>query len=304
MLKIKKNGVILGCAAAIICETIFGMSYAFTKQATQQASEFYLLGWRFIVAAAVMSILWALGAVKMNFRGKKLKPVIIASLFSPILYFIGETLGISKTTAIESGILLASIPVASVIASSIFLKKKPQKLQMAGILITLAGVIITVLASGLQASLSLVGYACLLLAVLSFVCYSIFVEKASAFTSIEITYITILAGALFFGITAISKAAFSGEMQLLINLPFINAEFLTAVLYAGICCSIIAYFLLNFAIAKIGINSTSSFIGVATVVSILSGMIISGEQASLIKIAGAAIIIIGVYIANHRKKAL
>jgi len=58
----------------------------------------------------------------------------------------------------------------------------------------------------------------------------------------------------------------------------------------------------NIAIANIGVNRTSSFIGVATVVSILAGAIILGESFTTLQVAGAVVIIIGVYVANMRVK--
>ena len=54
------------------------------------------------------------------------------------------------------------------------------------------------------------------------------------------------------------------------------------------------------AIAKIEVNRSSSFIGVATVVSIIAGVMVLRENLSLWQIIGAVIIIIGVYIANTK----
>ena len=70
-------------------------------------------------------------------------------------------------------------------------------------------------------------------------------------------------------------------------------------LYQGIGCSVLAFFLSNVAIAKIGVNRTSSFIGVATVVSIIAGAFILKESFTR-QIVGAAVIIIGVYTANAK----
>ena len=69
-------------------------------------------------------------------------------------------------------------------------------------------------------------------------------------------------------------------------------------LYQGVGCSVAAFFLSNAAIAKIGVNKTSSFIGVSTIVSILVGALVLGEPLSLGQMAGAAVIVAGVYTAN------
>ena len=88
----------------------------------------------------------------------------------------------------------------------------------------------------------------------------------------------------------------------IVFLPFKNSSFLIAIFYQGVGCSVLAFFLYNVAIAKIGVNRTSSFIGVSTVVSIIAGVLLLGENFSAYQIIGVIIIITGVYIANAGEK--
>lgn len=291
----------LGILCAIGCETLYGLSYIFTKQATACASELALLGWRFFLAVFVMSLCVLLGFIKVNLKGKPLKPLLLVALCSPCIYFIAETIGISHTTASESGVFLACIPVASLIASTLILKEKPSKMQLVGILITLAGVLITVFAVSASSSLSILGYAFLLVAVVSYALYSVFVDKAAAYTGAEITYVMLLSGAALFVLLAVAEAGFHGTLSELVRLPFQEPSFLIAILYQGIGCSVLAFFLSNLAISKIGVNRTSSFIGIATVVSILAGALLLKESFTVYQIAGAIVIIAGVYTANIKK---
>lgn len=298
MKKTEQNNLIIGCLCALGCETIFGLSYIFTKKATNLASEFSLLGWRFFIAALIMSILIMIGFIKVNLKGKPIKPLLFVALFNPCVYFIGETIGISNTTASESGVFLACIPVASLVASTFILKEKPSKVQTIGILITLLGVMVTVFAVGASTSLSFIGYAFLAIAVISYALYSVFVEKASDYTETEITYIMLLIGAIVFGTVAICEALINGNIVELITLPFKEKDFAVAILYQGIGSSILAFLLSNMAISKIGVNRTSSFIGVSTVVSIAAGAFLLKETFTIYQIVGAIIIIIGIYTAN------
>lgn len=290
----------IGSLCALGCEVLYGMSYIFTKQATQSASALSLLGWRFLLAFIVMNVLALMGIIKIRLKGKDLKSLLLVALFSPVIYFIGETLGISSTTASESGVFLACIPVASLIVSTLILKKKPSKLQVAGILITLAGVILTVLAVGAASSLSITGYTFLMMAVISYALYCAFVDRAEQYTGAEITYMMLVAGAIVFVILAVAEGLVKGNLDQVAVLPFYNTGFLIAVLYQGIGCSVLAFFLSNVAIAKIGVNRTSSFIGVATVVSIIAGALLLKESFTLWQIVGAVVIIIGVYTANAK----
>ena len=156
----------------------------------------------------------------------------------------------------------------------------------------------TVVAVGLSSSLSPVGYAALMLAVVAYALYSVFVDLAADYTGAEITYVMLCSGAAFYGLLALGEAAAHGALSELLMLPARSGTFLAAVLYQGIGCSVAAFFLSNAAIAKIGVNKTSSFIGVSTIVSILAGALALGEPLSVGQIVGAAVIVAGVYTAN------
>lgn len=297
----EKNRIIVGCLCAAGSEIIFGLSYIFTKNVTtENIHMFTLLGWRFVIAAATMTICIGLGIIKINFKNKSIKPVLRAALFVPCLYFIGETIGIRYTTASESGVFLSCTSVASIAASTLILKKKPTRNEVVGIVTTLIGVLITVVVVGVSARFSLLGYAFLLMGVISFALYAVFSRKAIAYSEAEITYIMLIAGAVVYGLCACIEAYENGTMKALILLPFHDHSFLIAVLYQGIGCSIFAFFMSNMAIARIGVNRTSSFYGVSTVVSIFAGALFLHEMFTWGQWIGAGIIILGIYIANKQ----
>ena len=213
----KENRALSGGLCALGCEVLYGLSYLFTKRTADAASALALLGWRFIVALAVMSLCVALGLVKIRLRGRRLWPLLRVALFCPCLYFIGETVGIRETTVTESGVFLACVPALSLLASAVILKKKPTRRQVVGISITFLGVMTTVIAVGISSSLSPMGYAALMLAVAAYALYSVFVDLASDYTGAEITYAMLLSGAAFYGLLALGEAAAHGALTALLT---------------------------------------------------------------------------------------
>lgn len=186
----------------------------------------------------------------------------------------------------------------ALIAATLILKEKPSKHQIVGIAITVSGVLLSVIAVGMSASFSVLGYAMLFLAVLSYALYCVYVDKASHFTGVELTVVMILLGFLVFASLAIGEAIVHQNLSQLIILPFENKTFALAILYQGIGCSVLAFFLSNVAIAKIGVNRTASFIGVSTAVAIVFGVLILGESFTGLQIFGVLAIMIGVYTSN------
>lgn len=302
MTKNDKNKILLGCFSAAICEILFGLSYLFTKQVTASIDTFALLSWRFIIAFTAMSICILAGIIKIRLKGKRLLPLVLIAVFQPTVYFIAETFGIDATTASESGSFLACIPVATLIASTLILKNRPNKMQVIGIGITLIGVLCCVLSKGMDTSFSVFGYLMLLLAVVSYSLYCVFAEKAKEFSDVEKTYCMIVLGAVIFTAIASIQSVLSGNFIEYITLPVKDHDFLIAVLYQGLGCSVAAFFLSNVAISNIGTNRTSSFVGLSTVVSIIAGVVLLDESFSAVQIAATALIIVGVYLANSLER--
>ena len=297
-----RNKNVTGILCSIGCSVVYGLSFLFSKQATNLASPLWLLGWRFVTAFLALNLLRTAGLVRVRLKGKDLRPLALIALLCPVVYFIGETYGIRFTTASESGAFISCIPVASLAASALVLRKKPTRRQVAGIFIAMAGVLITVFALGITSTLSVPGYAFLTLAVVSYALYGVYVERSKGFTGMEITYAMLAAGAMCFAALALADAARAGQAGELLALPFRNRTFLTAVLYQGIGCSILGFFLSNAAIALIGMNRTVSFAGVNTLVGVLSGAVFLHERFTAAQALGAAVILAGVYIANSSRR--
>lgn len=149
--------------------------------------------WRFAIALAVMLAMWTFGLISLNLKKKGFGRVLLLGLFSPVLYFVGETYGIKSTTTSESGAFLTSISVL--------------------------GVLISVLAVGIKASFSLFGYAMLLLAVLSYAFYCVLVEKSQTFSGVKLTFVMVLVGFCVFSSLAIGEGLFTGQLAELWALP-------------------------------------------------------------------------------------
>lgn len=298
--KLNKQGVAMACAT--MSSILFGLSFIFVKQSVNEVSTFTLLSWRFLFALFGMGICALLGIIKLNLRGKDLKPLLLIALFQPILYYIVETWGIALTTATESGIVIACIPIVTLILSAIMLKERPTKLQVASILISVAGIFIMVLIQGLSASLNPLGYFFLLITILSAGLYVIYSRKAAAYTSTEKTFVMAASGAVVFTICAVIEHASAGTLHELIVLPFVNHDFLISLIYLSVACSVIATNLRNYSISIIGATRTASLAVLTTLVSVIAGVVFLNEPFSFAQGIATLLVLAGVYGANHMPK--
>lgn len=295
-----KSSVAMACA--MMSSLLFGLSFIFVKQSVNEVSTFTLLSWRFLFAFSGMCICVLFGLLKINLRGKPLKPLLLIALFQPILYYIVETWGIALTTATESGIVIACIPIVTVILSALMLKEPPTRRQTLSIVLSVAGIFIMVLIKGLSASLNPIGYLLLFITISSAGLYVIYSRKAAAYTSTEKTFIMSAAGALVFTVFAVVEHAAAGTFREFIILPFTNHDFLISLLYLSVACSVIATMLRNYSISEIGATRTASFAVLTTVVSVVAGVVFLNEPFSFAQGVATVLVLAGVYGANHIPK--
>lgn len=292
----------IGLICAIVCQIFYGFSFLFTKNMTETVTPMELISWRFILAAIVFNILIVTKVLKVDFKGKNIKSLIKMAIFHPVTYFTCETVGIKMTTASESGIIIAIIPVITLVLASFLLKEKPAAMQVGGIITTVVGVSIVVTAKGGEASFNILGYLILFAAVTAYAFYSIRAQKEKEFTDTEKTYVMIMLGAVSFTSIAIAQSLFRGDVARWAMLPFQNFGFLIAISYLGIGSSVIAFLCSNLAITTIGSSRMSSFASITTVITVVAGMVILDEKVTGLQILGMALILGGVYAANMKKK--
>lgn len=288
----------IGIVAALVTEVLYGCSFVFTKGATGVVDPVTLLAWRFVTALVVLLVLWAARIIRLAVTRATLKPLLLLALFQPLAYYLTETYGVRHTTASEAALIIASIPVVNVLVAVVVLGSRPTRNQLLGISVTLVGVVTTIVAGGLALGLNVFGYAMLLLAVLSFALYAVFAERHAHPRDIDKTFVMVATGAVAFGVMALVQHGSAGTYDDLLA-PLAHIGVLVSIAYLALGSTIGAFFLQNVAIARIGSTRFSTLVGVSTLVSLFAGALVLGERLDWGQVAGGAVILAGVYLANR-----
>lgn len=284
--------------AGVTMSLIFGFSFLFSKAALETLSTFELLFFRFTTATITMTILILLGIIKVNLKGKNLKPLILVAFWQPIIYFIMETKGLQYTTSSEAGVMMAFIPVLVAILAAFLLDEKPSKIQWIFIAISVIGVISIVLGGGnLETKGQLKGIIFLLSAVFSAAMFNIYSRKASQnFTPYETTYSMMILGMITFGLLYLIQGILIGDLNIITK---ISSKVVVSIFYLGVLSSVFAFLLVNYSLSKLPASQSSVFANLTTVVSVVAGITIRGESFELYKLIGAIMIIVGVWGTNY-----
>lgn len=292
-----KKENLLGSLAALITNIIFGFSFLFSKIALDFAHPLIILSMRFTIAFLTLNILWLIGIVKLNFKGKNLKKIILMAIMQPLLYFIFELYGINSTSSALSGVIISLVPVAVICFSSVFLKEKPTVFQIICSLVSLCGIGAISIMSNDGADNNLYGIFLLLGAVVCAAFFNILSRSESAkFSPFERTYMMFLVGSLGFNIIAV--LGLRGEFLKELSVAACNLPFWYSIVYLAVVSSIIAFMLYNFATTKISAVKAASFSNIITVVSVLAGIFIMKEHLSVPQLVCCALIILGVWGVN------
>ena len=264
--------------AAIIVAVIFGLSFLFTKDVLSYLAPFQLMGLRFTLAVSVMGLLALLRVVKLNIKAADLPDLLKIAIFQPTLYFVFETYGVKFTTVSESSIIIALAPVLITVLSIFMLGEKISAKQFVCIGAAVVGVTVMVLGGNPEESADnakhLLGLFMLIGAVITTALYNVLSRRAAAKHSpLDITFIMMLVGAVVFNLSGILQSHLTGTWQNYAN-ALQNSSALIGLLFLGVLSSVVAFFLLNYALSELPAPRVAVFLNLITVVSVAAGMIV------------------------------
>lgn len=284
---------------------IVGLSFLFVKIGLRYADPMDLLAHRFTAAAIAIGLLWIFGLVKFpRFNWRKVKLILLLSLFYPLLFFALQTFGLQQSSASEAGIVFATTPIITLVAASFFLKEKTTLWQKLGIAMTLGGILYIIIhAGGGAGDTTLKGVILLLLSIISMVVYYILGKVISAhFSAMEITIgMTMLAFIVFNGYSLISHME-THTLSQFYN-PLTHLEFLWSVLYLGVLSSMFTAFLTNFALSQVPASQIAVFNNLSPLIAIAAGVLILGETLYPYHIFGGLMVLSGVALTVFFKRA-
>jgi len=105
---------------------IWGFTFLASRIAQDYGTPFVLLFWRFALAFLLLNLLRLTRRFPVRFRSRKLWPVLLAGLFEPVLYFPCEQYGLKLTSTSFSGVMVALIPLCSLVYGAVFLHAEGQ----------------------------------------------------------------------------------------------------------------------------------------------------------------------------------
>ena len=290
-------------AAIIACVLFWGFSFISIKIAVAVFPPMTLGAIRFAMALVVLYFIKKKTAPYEKIERKDIPFLVGASITGVTLYFFFENNGVSLIPASEASIIIGAIPVITLIAESVRGKIASRRnigSESNGLILPALGAVISLAGVGLVAGVSFalsgtaLGYVYMAGACFSWVCYSfltrpLFTRRSRiciVFWQSAIGFLGFLPFAFF---EALSLKAASWQMP--------GLWVWGHVIFLGICCSALGYWLYAQALEVLGVGTSSLFINFIPVVSAIGGFFILGERLRPLQWLGAVLVLAGVYLA-------
>ena len=285
--------------------TIFGLTFMFTKIGLNSIHPIGLIAFRFTIASMVLILLHVLKIIRLQLTKKHIVMIAPLVFFQPVLGFSSEAFGINFSQSSEAGMMIALIPIIVAVLSFLFSHEKPSLKQSLSIVLSVTGVIFIQLMNVRTVSgFSLIGAILMFISAFAAASFNMFSRKISTKVSpVQITSLMMFSGAIVFMSWYTTILVLNQDLTSFFQ-PFQSFSFVYSVFYLGVVASIIGFFLVNYNLKHLPAYISSIFANVATITSIIAGVIFLDEVLFWYHIIGALMIILGVLgvILFRRKK--
>lgn len=289
------SGMWLPIAAASAGNIIWGFSNAFTQVALTVTGPSIILAVRFILAILVMSAIILFRIEKVNFRKPKLLHLVVMG-FIELLYFFCESYGIVYTNVTCSGVVLAISPIVAMTLAAIVLKEIPTRGQVLFSFVAVVGVIMITVSEGMAGEIQPIGIVLLLGGCICSSVFRIINRKiCNIYTAFERTYIVLLVSAVCFPLMSLIEE--KGNVWAFLQ-PLSIPRFIIPVAILGICSSVGANLMANYAAERLPIVQIAVFGAISTICSMTGGIFFLHEPVTIMSIIGVVLILMGIWQVN------
>lgn len=275
---------------------IWGVNYSIIKLAMRSLSPFTFNVVRFSLATLLMLLLLRARGESLRIARRDIPAMLVLGLTGHGLYQIFFVSGLALTTASNSSLILASMPIFAALYAQLFRVERANRATWIGIAISFAGILLLMLGSGKEFSVG-----------------------SSTLTG---DFLTLVAAMLWAGYVTISKPLLVRyspvkvtTMLMLVGTPILVAVGLPsalaqdwrsvppiawgAILYSAGLSTVLAYTLWSVGIRRIGSTRTAIYSNVTPIAAVAAGWLLLGDRLQPAQAVGAAVVVCGLLLTRR-----
>jgi drug/metabolite transporter (DMT)-like permease len=279
----------------VVC-LIWGLNFSITKLALEQIPPLPFTAVRFGVASLLLWVVLRIVEGPARISRTALRTLVILGLLGNTCYQLSFTLGLARTAATNSALILSTLPtVVAVIAGALGLERITARMGW-GIVLATVGVVLVIATRGVGfATGTLAGDLLTVLAVLCWAGYTVGLRAVPpGISPLRVTTITTIAGTPVLVLTGLP-----GMFHL--NWGAVDLNAWAALAYAAMLSLVVAYLLWNRSVKAVGGTRTAIYMCVTPLFAALGAWVLLGERPHALQGVGAVLIVAGVMLTRVEK---
>lgn len=290
------NRALRGHILALFTVVVWGTTFIISKVLLRTFTPAEIILFRFSLGYAA---LWLAAPRRMQLLNKKHELFFAAAgLFGITLYFMGESMALQYTQASNVGVIIATVPFFTALVNRmIFRDEKLTGRFFAGFVVSMAGVALITFGGSLGFTVNPVGDLLAMAAAVMWAFYSAALKKlGESYPVLESTRRMFFYGLLFLiPVVLLMRPQFHFAQ---LTQPLHWGGFL----YLGLVPSALCYVTWNTAQRFIGTTSTSNYIYLDPVVTVVASVLLLNEGVTFWSVSGTVLTLLGLLISQNRKK--
>lgn len=272
---------------------LWGLSYIWTKIVFKYYQPLTTIFLRLLISSIILIIFIHLFRKPKKIKKEHYKLFAVSAFFNPLLYFLGESFGLSLVSSTISAVIVSTIPLFTPIVAYFSLKEKLSVVNLFGIIISFMGIMIMLFDDKLRINENPIGILILFGAVAAALVYGILLKKLTrSYSSLTIITYQNAIGAIYF-----LPLFLFFEFNQFVQVP-LNTELVTSILLLAVFASSLAFILFTTVVRKIGISKGNIYTNLIPGFTAIFSFFILSEQFPFSKIIGMIIVILGVILSQ------
>lgn len=285
-----KNTSSLYLCGVIVAVLLWSTSFVGTKIAYASFSPLTLGAVRFVIAAFVLGLIMLFTKKEPTKHSLKDTGLMcLSGLLGITIYFALENIGLELTTSSNAALIIASYPAITALVEFLIYRTRISWIKGLGIMLAIIGVYqISNSQQSQEGEHQFIGHIILILAGFVFAFYTLTTRKVvEKYPMITVSFYQTLVGAVaFIPLAFIEKSSW--------HVP--TMESFLMVLYLGVFCSVVAFFLYNYGLRKLSSSSAVSLMNLVPVFGVLFSVLFLNEVVGASQFIGGGIVIFGVFL--------
>jgi drug/metabolite transporter (DMT)-like permease len=281
-------------ASLLLAVLFLGTNPVAVKVAVAEFPPMPFVAIRFTLAGLLLFVLVALLEPREGRPGRRdLLSLAAVGLVGVGANNVAFTLGVSMTTASETALIYAAVPIWGILLGLALGLERPTRWGILGVCLAFLGVAVVVY-GGLTGNTSLLGN---LLVVVATVCWGSYAVLSLPLLRRHSPLVVASYTMLFGGLGALPLA-----LPGFLDAGWVEASARTweALAYSTLLVAAFGFWAWQRGVSQVGANRVLVYQYLITLVGVAAGVLLLGESLTANKVLGGAVILLGVYLARRR----